>query len=115
MLRTFEVAAPRPLLKIGFGARWFTGAEGDLVQSTFSRRAFVAALGMLSVPLIGLTQDREKNEENREEKKKEAEEKKEEAKDKAEDAVDDRNKVVDAPGTDNSQDRRQDRRRDAVK
>jgi hypothetical protein len=85
------------------------GAEGEVVMKTLSRRAFVTALGMLSVPLIALAQ------ENREEKKEEAKEKKEEAKDKAEDAVDDRDKVVDGPGTDNSQDRRQDRRRDAVK
>ena len=80
-------------------------------MSTLSRRAFVTALGMLSVPLFALAQDNK----DREEKKDEAKEKKEEAKDKAEDAVDDRDKVVDGPGTDNSQDRRQDRRRDAVK
>src|SRR4029453_13074683 len=99
------------------------GAGGAVVQSTFSRRAFVTGLGMLSVPLIAFAQDREKKEgedKSREEKKKEAEEKakkaeekKDEVKDKAEDAVDDRDKVVDAPGTDRSQDRRQDRRRDA--
>jgi hypothetical protein len=101
------------------------------VQSTLSRRAFVTGLGMLSVPLFALAQDREKKErddKDREEQKKEAEKKAEEKKDevkdkaedadvkeKAEDAVDDRDKVVDGPGTDNSQDRRQDRRRDAVK
>ena len=83
---------------------------------TFSRRAFVAGLGMMSVPLFAFAQDREKKEEaeeKREEKKEDAEEKREEAKDKAEDAVDDRDvDVVDGPGTDNSQDRRQDRRRD---
>ena len=74
------------------------------MQNTFSRRAFVTGLGMLIVPLIAVAQEKEKQEE----KKKEAEKKKEEAKDKAEDAVDDRDKVVDGPGTDNSQDRRQD-------
>ncbi len=81
---------------------------------TFSRRAFVAGLGVLSGPPFALAQDREKkqSDEDREEKKEEAKEKKEEAKDKAEDAVDDRDKVVDGPGTDNSQDRWQDRRRD---
>ena len=73
------------------------------MQSTFSRRAFVAGLGTLIVPLIAFAQ----------EKKEDAEKKKEEAKDKAEDALD--GNVVDGPGTDNSQDRRQDRRRDAVK
>ena len=91
----------------------FTGAEGGIVQNTFSRRAFVAGLGTLIVPLIAFAQEQEKKEENREEKKKEAEKKKEEAKDKAEDALD--GNVVDGPGTDNSQDRRQDRRRDAGK
>ena len=90
---------------------WLTGAEGGVVQSIFSRRAFVTALGMLSVPLFALAQDNK----SREEKKEQAEEKRDEAKDKAEDAVDDRDKVVDGPGTDRSQDRRQDRRRDAVK
>jgi hypothetical protein len=114
------------------GARGGSRArKGKVVQSTLSRRAFVTGLGMLSVPLFALAQDREKKEgddKNREEKKKEAEKKAEEkkdevkdkaedadVKDKAEDAVDDRDKVVDGPGTDNSQDRRQDRRRDAVK
>ena len=74
------------------------------MPSTFSRRAFVTGLGMLSVPLIALAQERQKKEgddENREEKKNEAqekaEEKKDEAKDKAEDAVDDRDNVVDTP------------------
>ena len=95
-------------------------------MQTFSRRAFVTGLGMLIVPLIARAQEGEKKEDaekNREEKKKEAEEKKKEVKDKAEDAdvkdkvedaVDDKN-VVDGPGTDRSQDRRQDRRREAVK
>ena len=93
--------------------------RGEVVKSTFSRRAFVTGLGMLSVPLIALAQKKEGSDKSQEEKKKEAEEKaekkKDEAKDKAENAVDDRDKAVDAPGTDNSQDRRQDRRRDAVK
>jgi len=101
--------------------------KGKAMQNTISRRAFVTGLGMLSMPLIALAQEREKKErddKSQEEKKKEAEEKKEEAKDKAEDAdvkdrvedaVDDKDKVVDGPGTDRSQDRRQDRRRDAVK
>src|SRR6188768_361942 len=90
--------------------------RGRTVMRTFSRRAFVMGLGMLSIPLFALAQEkREGSDQNREEKKEEAEERKEEAKDKAEDAVDDRDKVVDGPGTDNSQDRRQDRRRDAVK
>jgi hypothetical protein len=93
----------------------FTSAVGGIVKNTLSRRAFVTALGMLSVPLIALAQDK-KDDKEREEKKKEAEkkaeEKKEDAKDKAEDAVDDRDKVVDPPGTDHAQDRRQDRRRD---
>jgi threonine dehydrogenase-like Zn-dependent dehydrogenase len=92
----------------------FTGAKGETVPSTFSRRAFVMGLGMLgmlSVPLLALAQDKkEEAEERREEKKEDAEEKKDEVKDKAEDAVDDN--VVDGPGTDRSQDRRQDRRRD---
>ena len=84
------------------------------MQSTFSRRAFVTGVGMLIVPLIAFAQEKkEEAEKKREEKKKDNEEKKEEAKDKAEDAVD--GNVVDGPGTDNSQDRRQDRRRDAVK
>ena len=83
---------------------------------TFSRRAFVMGLGMLSIPLFALAQEkREGSDQNREEKKEVAEVGKDEAKDKGEDAVDDRDKVVDGPGTDNSQDRRQDRRRDAVK
>jgi mannitol-specific phosphotransferase system IIBC component len=93
--------------------------KGEVVQRTFSRRTFVTALGMLSVPLIALAQDnkrddkdREEKEEKKEEAKDKAEDKKEEAKDKAEDKVDDRDKVVDAPGSDRSQDRRQDRRRD---
>jgi hypothetical protein len=59
------------------------------VKSTLSRRAFVTALGMLSVPLITFAQEK-KDDKDREEKKKEAEkkaqEKKEGAKDKAEDA-----------------------------
>ena len=74
---------------------------------------------MLIVPLTALAQDKN---EKRDEKKKKAEEKKEKAKDKAEDAkdsakdaVEDHDKVVDGPGTDRSQERRQDRRRDAVK
>jgi hypothetical protein len=82
------------------------GAEGEHMPSTFSRRTFLTALGMLSVPLIALAQDRQKKEgdnKSKEEKKKEAEKKADEKKDKAEDA-----KVVDAPGSD----RRQDRRRD---
>jgi hypothetical protein len=83
----------------------------EVVMSTLSRRTFVTALGMLSVPLFALAQENK----DREEKKDEAKEKKEEAKDKAEDAVEDRDQVVDGPGTDRSQDRRQDRRRDAVK
>ena len=86
--------------------------KGEIVQSIFSRRAFLAALGMLSVPLIALAQQKK---DEAKEKKDEAKEKKDEAKDKAEDAVDDRDKAVDGPGTDRSQDRRQDRRRDAVK
>jgi len=91
------------------------------VQNVITRRTFVAGLGMLSVPLIALAQDRsdqksrEEKKEEADEKKEEADEKKEEVKDKAEDAVDDRDKVADGPGTDRSQDRRQDRRRDAIK
>ena len=80
------------------------------MESHFSRRAFLAGLGMLSIPLIAFAQDREEKkkeaEEKREENKEENKEKKEEAKDKAEDAVEDRDKVVDGPGTDHSQDRR---------
>ena len=50
-------------------SRWFTGAEkGEVVESNFSRRAFLRGLGLLSIPLIAFAQDRE-------EKKKEAEEK----------------------------------------
>jgi hypothetical protein len=80
---------------------------------------------MLTIPLIALAQDRDKkdsDDKNREEKKKEAEKKAEDKKDEAEDKKDeakdkaeDRDKVVDPPGTDHSQDGRQDRRRDAVK
>jgi hypothetical protein len=102
------------------GGSW--ARKGKVVQSTFSRRAFVTGLGMLSVPLIAFAQEKAKKEsddKSREEKKKEAEanaeKKKDEAKDKAENAVDDRDKAVDPPGTDRSQDRRQDRRRDAAK
>ena len=44
-----------------FGARGGSRArKGEVVQSTFSRRAFVTGLGMLSVPLIALAQEREK-------------------------------------------------------
>ena len=92
--------------------------NGEVVHRTFSRRAFVTGLGMLSVPLLALAQQEKKKEddkdkeEKKEEAKEKAEDKKEEAKDKAEDKVDDRDNVVDAPGTDRSQDRRQDRRRD---
>ena len=52
------------------------------MQSTFSRRAFLAGLGMLSVPLIALAQ------ESREEKKKDAEEKREDNEEKREEAKD---------------------------
>ena len=80
------------------------------MQSTFSRRAFVAALGMLSVPLIAFGQSRDekkkeaekKKEEKKAENKDDKEEKKEEAKDKAEDKADDRDK----PGNDRARDRR---------
>ena len=83
------------------------------MPSTFSRRAFVTGLGMLIVPLVAFAQEKKEDaEKKKEEAKKDAEKKKEEAKDKAEDAVD--GNVVDGPGTDNSQDRRQDRRRDAA-
>jgi hypothetical protein len=51
-----------------------------------SRRAFVTGFAMLSIPLITLAQDKDREKE-KEEKKKKAEEKKDEAKDKAEDAV----------------------------
>ena len=81
------------------------------MQSTFSRRAFLAALGMLSVPLIAFAQDKKKkdgDDKSKEEKKKEAEKKADEKKDDAKDAVEDRDKAVDGPGTDNSQDRRKD-------
>ena len=85
------------------------------MPQTMTRRSFVTTLGMLILPVTALAQDKN---EKREEKKKEAEEKKEKAKDKkedakdsAKDAVEDHDKVVDGPGTD----RRQDRRRDAVK
>ena len=86
-------------------------------MQVITRRAFVIALGMLAIPLITVAQDKDDKEKKKEEKKKKAEDKKDEAKDKAEDAVDDKDKVkvVDGPGTDNSQDRRQDRRRDAAK
>ena len=89
-------------------------SKGEPMQSTMSRRAFVTGLAMLSVPLIALAQDKDKEKE-KEEKKKKAEDKKDDAKDKAEDAVDDKDKVVDGPGTDRGQDRRQDQRRDNVK
>ena len=84
------------------------------MQSILSRRAFVAGLAMLSIPLITLAQDKDKDK-AKEDKKKKAEEKKGDAKDKAEDAVDDRDKAVDRPGTDSGADRRTDRRRDEVK
>ena len=52
------------------------------MQSTISRRAFVTGLGMLSVPLIALAQDRGKgNDKSREEQKKEAENKANEKRD----------------------------------
>jgi hypothetical protein len=51
-----------------------------------SRRAFETGLAMLSIPLITLAQDKDREKE-KEEKKKKAEEKKDEAKDKAEHAV----------------------------
>ena len=89
------------------------------MQQPMTRRSFVTALGMLILPLTTLAQDKN---EKREQKKKEAEDKKEKAKDKkekskdsAKDAVEDHDKVVDGPGTDRSQGRRQDRRRDAIK
>jgi hypothetical protein len=88
--------------------------NGELMQSMMSRRAFVTGLAMLSIPLVTLAQDKDKDK-AKEDKKKKAEEKKDEAKDKAEDAVDDKDKAVDGPGTDRSQDRRQDRRREEVK
>jgi hypothetical protein len=47
------------------------------VKSTFSRRAFVTGLGMLTVPLIAFAQEK-KDDKEREEKKKEAEKKAEE-------------------------------------
>ena len=85
------------------------------MQPTMTRRAFVTTLWMLILPMSALAQDKN---EKREEKKEKTEEKKEKAKDKkeeAKDAVEDHDKVVDGPGTDRSQERRQDRRRDAVK
>ena len=48
------------------------------MQNTFSRRAFVAGLGMLSVPLIALAQDDKSREEKKKEAEKKAEKKKEE-------------------------------------
>ena len=55
------------------------------MQSTFSRRAFVAGLGTLIVPLIAFAQEKKEDaEKKKEEAKKDAEKKKEEAKDKAE-------------------------------
>ena len=111
-----DVFTSTPLQEVEPGAhRVHERDKGDIVQRTLTRRAFVSALGMLSVPLMafaGQEKKKETNEKNKEEKKKEAEQKKDDAKDKAEDAADDRDKVVDGPGTDNSQDRRQDRRRD---
>jgi uncharacterized protein YraI len=87
------------------------------MQSTFSRRAFLAALGMLSVPLVAFAQDKKKKDDDKskDEKKEDAQKKADEKKDDAKDAVEDRDKAVDGPGTDRSQDRRQDRRRDGVK
>jgi hypothetical protein len=94
----------------------FTGR--NIVPNTINRRAFVAGLAMLSVPVIVPGQEKAKEkskskdaEKNRDEQKKEAEAKKEDAKEK----VEDREEVVDAPGTDRSQDRRKDRRKEAVK
>jgi hypothetical protein len=104
-------------------SRWCVSSDapsvkGNIVSNTISRRAFVAGLSMLSVPVIVLGQEKanDKNkskdaDKNKDEKKKEAEEKKEEAKEK----VEDREEVVDAPGTDHAQDRRKDRRKEAVK
>ena len=55
------------------------------MDSNFTRRAFLTGLGMLSIPLIALAQDREEKKEEakekREENKDDNEEKKEEATD----------------------------------
>ena len=83
------------------------------MHNNFSRRVFMTGLATLIVPLVALAQEKKADDKEREEKKDEAKEKKEDAKDKAEDAID--GNVVDGPGTDNSQDRRQDRRRDGGK
>jgi hypothetical protein len=86
------------------------------VQQTITRRSFVTALGMFILPLTALAQDkREEKKKEAQNRKEDAKDKKEDAKDKAKDAVEDHDKVVDGPGTDRSQERRQDRRRDAVK
>jgi hypothetical protein len=87
------------------------------MQSNFSRRAFLATLGMLTVPLVAFAQDKKKKDDgkSKDEKKDDAQKKADEKKDDAKDAAEDRDKAVDGPGTDHSQDRRQDRRRDAVK
>ena len=121
MRYTFYVAPRHPLAVdsiLAPAAAW--ALKGEVVQSTFSRRAFVTGLGMLSIPLIAFAPEKREEkkkeaEEKREQNEEKREEKKDEAKDKAEDKAEDRDNVVDAPGTDRSQDRRQDRRRDAVK
>jgi hypothetical protein len=97
-----------------------TSHKGNLVQRTITRRAFVTALAMLSVPLFAVAQGENKNKEKdasekKEKKEKKKEQKREDAKNKAKDAADDHDNVVDGPGTDRSQDRRQDRRRDDIK
>ena len=97
------------------------------MAGTMTRRMFTIALGMLTIPFVAFAggQDKDKEqkkddakkdaEEKKDDAKKDAEDKKDEAKDKAKDAGDKADEAVDRPGTENSEDRRQDRRKDGVK
>jgi len=85
------------------------------MQGTITRRTFVTALSMLAIPVIARAGDQDDKDKKKEDAKKKAEDKKDDAKDKAKDAGDKADEAVDRPGTENSEDRRQDRRKDGVK
>lgn len=85
------------------------------MQSTITRRMFVTALATAAIPVIAHAAGQDDKDKKKEDAKKKTEDKKDEAKDKAKDAGDKADEAVDRPGTENSEDRRQDRRRDEVK
>jgi len=87
----------------------------DVMSATITRRMFVTALGMLTIPVIALAAGQDDKDKKKEDAKKKAEDKKDDAKDKAKDAGDKADDAVDRPGSENGEDRRQDRRKDAVK